>query len=94
MTKVSTLAIVGEEPAEVFRQLWGQEVSMKFKATRSAEDAAKTEPGEPSAKTDEDDWVDAEDEQGLGRSSAALYHGPRTQQGRHFRDGPLSTRGA
>jgi len=63
MTKVSTLAIVGEEPAEVFRQLWGQEISMKFRAARSAEDADKKAGEPPSAKTDEDDWIDAEDEQ-------------------------------
>lgn len=69
MTKVSTLAIVGEEPAEVFRQMWGQEASMKFQAARSAEEA-KTEPGEPSARADEDDWVDAEDEQGVQSSAA------------------------
>jgi len=76
MTKVSTLAIVGEEPAEVFRQLWGQEVSMKFKASRSAEDPARKEPGEPSARAEEDDWVDDEDEEGLQPSAEARPYDP------------------
>ncbi len=38
MTKVSTVAILGEEPAEVFRRLWVEERSMRFKAREPATD--------------------------------------------------------
>jgi Protein of unknown function (DUF4011) len=46
MNKVSTIAIVDEQPAEVFRQLYLRERVMRFKA--AAEDAEEVEPVEDS----------------------------------------------
>jgi hypothetical protein len=37
MNKVSTIAIVDEQPAQVFRQLYLQEQTMRFKAATEAE---------------------------------------------------------
>src|SRR5437588_4023012 len=40
MNKVSTIAIVDEQPAEVFRQLYLQERTMRFKAATETEQDA------------------------------------------------------
>jgi len=46
MNKVSTIAIIDEQPAEVFRQLYLRERAMRFKA--AADDAEEVEPVEDS----------------------------------------------
>jgi len=51
MNKVSTIAIVDEQPAEVFRQLYLRERAMRFKA--AAEDAEEGEPVEDSTPASE-----------------------------------------
>src|SRR5688500_2349054 len=40
VTPVSTIAIVEEEPAEIFRRLWIKDGTMRFKASRSRDSKA------------------------------------------------------
>jgi hypothetical protein len=59
MNKVSTIAIVDEQPAEIFRMLYLQEQAMRFKAAPEAKEqlelksdsAVLKEPGPPDYQT-------------------------------------------
>ena len=65
MTKVSTLAIVGEEPAEVFHRLWVEERSMRFKAREPTADtrhpARGRLPGAEPVPGGDVEWADEDD---------------------------------
>src|SRR6267143_3861609 len=53
MNKVSTIAIVDEQPAEVFRHLYIQERAMRFKAAPDKDEQIDLPGNEPASETED-----------------------------------------
>jgi very-short-patch-repair endonuclease len=69
LTRVSTVAVTGEQPAEVFRRLYLQEKPMKFSAATAPEDSA----GGPAPEPMLDTVIEPFDEAEVQAPSSAPY---------------------